>query len=381
MARNLRLILVVLFVFCGLYTYPTVVIGSTCVDGVQASGAIYKIWMPDAEDWNGDLVVYAHGYVSPFEPIAIPDEQLFLPDGTSIPGIINSLGFAFATTSYRINGLAVKQGTADLVDLVGIFESEYGEPEFVYLVGASEGGLITTLALEKHSDVFDAGLATCGPIGDFRRHINYLGDFRVVFDYFFPGMIPGSPIQIPRKVRKKWENLYVPRITAAIIARPHAVEQLLRVTGAAIDKNDLTSVVETIIGVLWYNVFATNDSVEKLGGNPFDNTRRIYLGSDHDWWLNHWVQRFAADPAALAEIEANYQTSGQLDSPLITLHNTLDPIVPYWHEQLYRWKTVCAGSWLQHINIPVFRYGHCNFETDEVLTAFVLLVLKTKLGL
>ena len=159
------------------------------------------------------------------------------------------------------------------------------------------------------------------------------------------------------------------------------MEQLLNVTGAAIDKDDPTSIVETIIGVLWYNVFATNDSKVKLGGNPFDNTRRIYLGSDHDWWLNRRVQRCKADPAALAEIEENYQTSGQLVSPLITLHTTLDPIVPYWHERLYRWKTVCAGSWLEHINIPVFRYGHCNFETDEVLTAFLLLVLKTKLGL
>jgi len=139
--------------------------------------------------------------------------------------------------------------------------------------------------------------------------------------------------------------------------------------------------VETIIGVLWYNVFATNDSVEKLGGNPFGNMRRIYLGSDNDWKLNRRVQRFAADAAALAEIEAHYQTSGELMSPLFTLHNTLDPIVPYWHERLYRWKTVCAGSWLEHINMPVYRYGHCNFETDEVLTAFLVLVLKAKLGL
>jgi pimeloyl-ACP methyl ester carboxylesterase len=355
-------------------------IGNNCVDVTEEdSDAIYRICMP--ETWNGDLVIYAHGYVSPFEPIAIPEDQLVLPDGTSIPGIINSLGFAFATTSYSVNGLAVLEGIEDLRDLVEIFEEQEGAADFVYLVGASEGGLITTLALEKSPDVFDAGLATCGPVGDFRRHINYLGDFRVVFDYFFPGVIHGSPIEIPGYVITNWENFYVPRITAAIIARPYAVEQLLKVTGAAIDKNDLTSVVETIIGVLWYNVFATNDSVEKLGGNPFDNTRRIYLGSDHDWWLNRRVQRFEADPAALAEIEENYQTSGQLVSPLITLHTTLDPIVPYWHERLYRWKTVCAGSWLEHINIPVYRYGHCNFERGEVLTAFLLLVLKTKLGL
>src|SRR5262245_58858423 len=74
-------------------------------DGVQASGAIYRICMPAV--WNGDLVLYAHGYVGAGEPVAIPENQLSLPDGTSVPGIVNALGFAFATTSYSTNGLAV----------------------------------------------------------------------------------------------------------------------------------------------------------------------------------------------------------------------------------------------------------------------------------
>lgn len=380
MAQVIRMTLVVLFVVGGLCGYPGVAIGNDCTDGVQLSGAKYLICLPESDSWNGSLVLYAHGYVSPQEPIAIPEDQLKLPDGTSIPELINALGFAFATTSYSTNGLAVVQGIADLVDLVNIFESKHGEAKFVYLVGASEGGLITTLAVEKHPEVFDGGVATCGPVGDFTRHINYLGDFRVVFDYFFPGVMPGEPIDIVPEVSEyEWENIYVQAISAAISSHPRLVQQLLRVTGAAVDKDDPVSIAETIIGVLWYNVFATNDTIDKLGGNPFDNRRRIYRGSDNDFLLNVMVERFRAEEAAIAAIEANYQTSGQLADPLITLHNKLDPIVPYWHEQLYRWKTIRSGSWLQHINIPVFRYGHCNFEVDEVLTAFILLVLKSRL--
>ena len=34
--------------------------------------------------------------------------------------------------------------------------------------------------------MFSSGLAACGPVGSFRGQVNYVGDFRVLFDYFFP---------------------------------------------------------------------------------------------------------------------------------------------------------------------------------------------------
>ena len=58
----------------------------------------------------------------------------------------------------------------------------------------------------------------------------------------------------------------------------------------------------TVTGVLWYNIFATNDAIARLGGQPFDNKTRLYHGSDNDLRLNLGVQRAAADPAALAEV-------------------------------------------------------------------------------
>jgi hypothetical protein len=96
---------------------------AACADGTQASGAIYRICMPSL--WNGDLIVYAHGYMAPNQPVHIPEEQLYLPDGTYIPTAINLLGYAFATTSYSTNGLAVREGLADLVDLVSIFKQDH----------------------------------------------------------------------------------------------------------------------------------------------------------------------------------------------------------------------------------------------------------------
>lgn len=359
---------------------------STCEDGtylnpISNTVSHYRICKPDPwpTSWNGDLVVYAHGYVAPHEPVGIPEDQLTLPDGTSIPELINQLGYAFVTTSYYSNGLVESEpGIADLIELVEIFKAmlpENVQLGHVYLIGVSEGGLIATLAVEQQSEVFSGGLAICGPIGNFRKQINYFGDFRVVFDYFFPGVLPESPISIPQEVIDNWELVYKQLIINEITSNPHATEQLLRVTRAAIDPNN-PDLVEDILGILWYNISATNDVITKLGGQPFDNRRRLYFGSDNDFRLNRKIQRFRADPAAINEINIHYQTSGDLDVPLVTLHTTKDERVPYWHEPLYRLKVFKSRSSFLHTNIPIFRYGHCNFKTCELLVAFAVLVLK-----
>jgi alpha-beta hydrolase superfamily lysophospholipase len=323
-------------------------------------------------------VVFAHGYVAPTDgdPV-IPWDQLELPDGTSLPAIVTGLGFAFATTSYSDDGLAIVDGVRDVEDLVRYFKGLHPDTDHVYLTGASEGGLVTTLAVEQAPDVFSGGLAACGPVGDFRRQLDYLGDFRVLFDYFFPRLIPGDATNAPDISQEQWDTVYVPAITAALRARPARLDALLRVGRAPFDPNEPQTKIEAALGILWYQVFATNDAKAKLGGNPFDNSRRLYLGSGNDFWLNLLVDRFHADRPALAAIEAAYQTSGELAAPLITLHTAADPIVPYWHEPLYSLKAI-TRSGLRHVNLPVFRYGHCSFRVEEALVGLVLLVLKVE---
>jgi len=141
---------------------------STCQpDGTQASGAKYRICMPDTSCWNGNLVVFAHGYVAPGQPIAIPEDQLTI-NGVSLPGLINQLGYGFAVSSYSTNGLAILQGIQDSEDLVNIFSNTVGTPQRVYIAGPSEGGLVSALSIEQAPNVYHAALPACGPIGDFQ---------------------------------------------------------------------------------------------------------------------------------------------------------------------------------------------------------------------
>jgi len=361
MSRLFRLMLVFMLLLVLLPALPAMAqtLSPNCVEGTQKSGAVYRICMPPALSWNGDLVLFAHGYVPALgQPVAIPEDQLYLSD-VYIPHLINGMGYAFATTSYSANGLAVTEGVADVRDLVRVFKKmvEPAQVNHIYLVGVSEGGLVTTLAVEKFPDVFSGGLAACGPVGDLREQINYWGDFRVVFDVFFPGALPiwsAQNVVVPPQVMAGWETVYAPVIAAQLSQYPMNTLQLLNVTQAPIDPSDLNSILTTVLGILWYNVFATNDAIAKLRGQPFDNSSYIYTGSANDTWLNQTVQRFEADRLALNLIASHYQTSGALQVPLVTLHTTGDPIVPYWHESLYSAKVLASGSGPLHTNIPIF---------------------------
>jgi pimeloyl-ACP methyl ester carboxylesterase len=171
---------------------------------LSGSGALYLICVPPGFDPAvGSLVVYAPGSVPPQLPLAIRDDQL---GGVPVSAIVTAppVGFAFATTSYRSNGLIVVDATQDLQRLVAKFRELYGPiGGRTYAVGASEGGLIATLATERHSQLFDGTLSACGSIGDFQRQINYFDDFRLAFDFYFAAILAGSgislgnPIDIP----------------------------------------------------------------------------------------------------------------------------------------------------------------------------------------
>jgi len=392
MAKSLRLLIAVVLVAAALPVTQTVTTASPddlCLASggqhLEIAGTTNCYWLPAG--WKGDVLVFAHGYVNPYLPVDIPWDQLSI-GGTFLPQLVNSLGYAFATTSYHKNGLAVKEGVQDMVDLVAAFRDKFPNTRRVFIGGASEGGLVTTLALEKYPQVFSGGLETCGPIGNFNGQINYWGDFRVVFDYFFPELLVpygGSAVDIPNQLLIDWA---VPpgsggiqdNVVALLAARQDLTAQLLAVSKAPIDPADpAKTMAETVLGLLWYNVDATNEGQFELGGQPFDNSRRRYFGSLDDVALNMGVQRFSADPSTLTEIAAYYTTSGALKKPLVAMHTTGDPIVPYWHVPLYRAKTLASRSALKFTAIPIARYGHCNFKPAEVVFAFGVMVLRSTL--
>jgi len=97
--------------------------------------------------------VYAHGYVNPFDPLAIQDDVI---GGLKISEIVAAAGFAFATTSYRNNGLIVFEAEQDLLRLVHEFRRQFGAvPGHILAGGVSEGGTVAVLAGERYPQLFE----------------------------------------------------------------------------------------------------------------------------------------------------------------------------------------------------------------------------------
>ena len=123
------------------------------------------------------LVVYAHGRVSPDEPVAIP------PDAELVIALLSARGFAVAASSFSETGWVVKDGTQRTHQLLGIFTSKFGKPNRVYAAGGSMGGLIAIQLAETYPGEFSGVLPACAVAGGLRPQVDYMANVRVLFDF------------------------------------------------------------------------------------------------------------------------------------------------------------------------------------------------------
>ena len=147
--------------------------------------AFYRIVVPDA--WNGDLVIWNHGFslgdigpVSEMDLGPLADLQL-------------SEGYAVAASSYRQRGWAVFKTNKDLKNLVKAFKKNFGEPDNVILTGASLGGIVTITGVEQGKLGNVTGAFTfCGANAGSRNWDAAL-DLRLVYDAVCDA-VPGASI-------------------------------------------------------------------------------------------------------------------------------------------------------------------------------------------
>ncbi len=393
---------------------------SETIDGIPMSGtlpggALYEISLPETWEYlpSKILLVYAHGYKNPDTPVELPTDVI--PDGMggTIPikdFVLNTLNMGYASTSYRANGLVVVDAITDLVELRATIEAFFDEsnpmnpgyttPSAVILVGPSEGGLITVLTIEQNPGLFDAAMATCCPIGDFYGQLQYYGDAHVLFKYFFGPSFNDINLGSPKRISKNTMDAWNSGILQAGIVQAlqndylynggDKIRQYLACANIPADVSNPEAVIKAILEVLRFPIMATNDAIDRLGGNPYNNKfpMREYSGSDNDRKLNLTVERiYDKDwPTAAQNVAAYYETSGMLQTPLITMHNLSDHVSLYYHQLLYGEKVSAFGMTFPggHYPVPPFfdpvygvlihipatnQYGHCNFLPQEIIAA------------
>ena len=343
------------------------------IQGQTGDGALYAFSVP--ENWNRRLVVYVHGVVDPAAPVAVPTAQ----DGFNVlRDEWLAAGYAVAASSFSDNGYALKTAVQRTHQLRGLFVSQVGSPDRTYLLGHSLGGLAVLALAERYPGEYDAALPVCAPLGGGIAEMQYLGHARVLFDYFFPGVVPGGgAFSIP-------EGLAFTPGSPVFMATLNALTQGLFAPGqptlqfartAGLPFTSIPELISSAMSVVGFSVRFTNDVLDRTHGHvPFDNMDTIYSGSADDAALNAGVDRFQATPDAANYFERYFTPSGDLQIPTLTLHTRLDPVVPFWHEAAYAATAETAGAGAFLVQQAISRYGHCAVTPAETATAFAALV-------
>jgi pimeloyl-ACP methyl ester carboxylesterase len=361
------------------------------VVGVDPDGASFGLFLPYR--WNGDLVVYVHGFIDPVAPIALPDAAPadVAPWVVELRERLLQAGYGVAYSSFAENGWAVNDGALRTRTLRPLFSYYFNKPDRTYVIGRSLGALTTMLLVEKYSTessssekVLDGALALCGPVGGGRKQTDYVGHSRALFDVFYPGVIPGDVLHV-QATDYSSTSPQVQAIVGAILANPNAAVSLAAVDQIELPWTSFPELINTIVRVLGYNILGTNDLLERTGGaSPFDNQSVTYTGlGAYDAVVNASVDRFTGSTQAFNYLKAFYQPKGDLPIPVLTLHTTLDSDVPFSHEQalkdiVVKYTKTSTPKKLaqQHYN----RYGHCNFSPAETADAFFRLATWVERG-
>jgi pimeloyl-ACP methyl ester carboxylesterase len=345
------------------------------VDGRIGPGAFYRLVRPT--NWNGSLVLYAHGTVSVAAPVGLPVE------GDLIIGLLAPRGFAVAFSSFSDNGWAVKDGAQRTLQLLGIFTSKFGSPTRVYVAGTSLGGLIAINLAETHPGQFAGVLPACAVAGGSQRQFDYLSHTRVLFDFFYPGVLPGDAGEVPPDLNIG-QAIIAPAL-AAISANPTGAAAIGAISQTPVPFATAGELVESITTALGGHASIQNNLLSLTHGHAyFDNRQTQYSGSLPPSLLqaiNLGVQRFDASPSAVEYLNHYYEPSGDLRIPMLMLSTSRDPVAPGFNQISYRDAVAAAGNSDLLVQREINRYGHCVFTPGELASAFTDLVLWVELGI
>lgn len=338
--------------------------GVKAVEGVVGPGALYALYAPDGSDgdvWNGDVVYYAHGYVFPNAPIALPSVE-------ALRDALVEAGYGFAYSSYSANGFAVKEGVQRTHQLRGLFKSEIGLPRRSYLAGESMGGLVVIALAEKYPQQYSGVLPMCGGVGGSLMLWDAVLQARAVFDYYYPGALPGNALNVPEGTN--FGSQIAPSVIGSVVSDPASATALANVEQLHITYDGVGELTNTLLIRFFVHTIGMEEALGRTHGRSFFDNRGIaYTGSPDDNGLNAGVERFESTPDAVNYMQQNYEPNGGIQIPVLALHTTRDPLVPIEHVNVYEQKVMNAGAGGLFARQDIERFGHCAFTTEEMTIA------------
>ena len=312
-----------------------------CFTGKSGAGAPYFIAMPEV--WNNTLILFAHGGPR----LGTPKLSETIEDLERFEMLVRE-GYAWAGTTYRRSGYGVRSAAEDMDHLRELTWRFFGKPKRTLLHGQSWGGNVAAKASELYAmDLegrrnFDGVVLTSGVLAGGTKAYRLRADLRAVYQYYCRNHPRPNEAQYPL-----WQGLPA----GASMSRAELAERVRECTGVGTPSTqrtasqkanlrNITSVLsikeEQIIPNLAWATNTFQDMIGRLNGrNPFSNQGTVYKGSDNDRGLNAGVERFVADPIALAELAYDSDLSGLIVAPVITVHGIYDPVASVSHQSAY----------------------------------------------
>jgi alpha-beta hydrolase superfamily lysophospholipase len=344
-----------------------------CLNGRDSAGAGYWIALPAG--WkNGVLVLHAHGGPELGEPkIERSAEDL------TRWAVVVKAGYAWAGSTYRQGGVAVRSAAEDTERLRRIFVEHVGTPQRTVLHGQSWGASVAAKAAEMFPELpdgkrpYDAVLLSSGVLGGGTRSYDFRLDLRVVYQAVCANHpLPDEP-QYPL-----WQGLPL----GAPLTRADLAARVDDCTGvrkkpeqrSAEQQRRLDTILKVVriperslLGHLNWATWHFQDIVFKRldGANPFGNEGVVYSGSSDDAALNAKVARYRADPAALARFAADADLSGQIPVPVLTVHAIHDPVAFVELESAFRETMQAAKSGSRLVQVFTSEAEHSYLSDPE----------------
>ena len=347
-------------------------------------GAAYRIVVP--ENWNGTLLVWAHGLRDKADHPGEVDRTF--PEAAPGFGQASSLaneqelmaeGFAVAGSAYRDNGFAVKEGIQDTRALTNLFKGAVGTPTRTIIWGASLGSIVALELLEEHEQLYDGAIGLCTQgAGSAFTWDSFLA-LALAYEAAFGWPVDwGLPEDVPDDL--DFETTVLPVLlqqlqNPANFGRFEFVRMV----------NDLP--IEGFYGNFLFTDFfigtETRAELERrAGGSPVQNLEHVYsltadeklvlsgLGVDADALLELMnARRVAPIPAPRKYVEKYAIHEGDIAKPVLTMHTTIDGLLPTWQERAYQQAVAVNGDPTLLQQVYTDSVGHCTFSIAQIVAA------------
>lgn len=356
----------------------------------ELDGAPYRIRVP--ENWNGTLLVFAHGYRDKADhPGEIDNRNADIAPNPALEAPLLAQGFALAGTAYKDNGWAIGDAILDAKNLAVFFRGEIAKPDRTIFWAVSVGTVVGLKSMEQFNGIFDGALCMCAVgAGATRIWDNGLALY-LAYDVVF-GVPPswGTVGEVRNDI--DFETEVLAKLTPELgnVANFPKFEFLRLVAGTP--GRGLTPPTPPAFYPGWvvtdmFFLTEARSELQRRAGGPyvqnFDHNyslsapERTYLmglgvpGAVIDGWLAAMNARrdIQADSSARNYVRNNTDYNGKIQNPVLTMHTIIDPLVTVTNEPAY--AELIASQGREELLFQVFAsgVGHCAFTGPQVLAA------------